>query len=236
MTMKLHKYCSLFPPITGKELSELVEDMRTSGQRDEITTFEGEILDGQNRANACEVLGIKPKTKPFKGTEAEALAFVISKNMTRRHLDIGERAMIALELTELSNGKVTMTAAAEQMGVARSTAHEAQTVKNASPALAKKVKAGKMTLNAAAQEVKKKKGKTDKNGGQQAPELSPAHSGAKTDGGKAGQGEAPETKTTGQICHDAFIEAIGGTELWADLDSKGKEAWQTAADAVKGAI
>ena len=42
------------------------------------------ILDGRNRARACEAAGVEPKFTPFR--EDDPTAFVIDANLRRRHL------------------------------------------------------------------------------------------------------------------------------------------------------
>ena len=49
--------------------------------------------------------GIEAKTEPFEGTEADARAFVISKNIRRRHLTAKERRNFLIELVKAAPGK-----------------------------------------------------------------------------------------------------------------------------------
>jgi hypothetical protein len=44
--------------------------------------YEGQILDGRNRARACEALGIEPETRVYAGDDP--VGFVISRNLHRR--------------------------------------------------------------------------------------------------------------------------------------------------------
>jgi hypothetical protein len=48
--------------------------------------FEDMILEGRNRYRACLKAGVEPRFGEFKGDDAAATAFVISKNIHRRHL------------------------------------------------------------------------------------------------------------------------------------------------------
>jgi hypothetical protein len=48
--------------------------------------FEKRILDGRNRAAACASAGVTPRYVEFEGTREEALMFVVSHNLKRRHL------------------------------------------------------------------------------------------------------------------------------------------------------
>lgn len=60
--------------------------------------LEGQILDGRNRWKACEELGIEAKTVEFDN--GNPLAFIISHNLHRRHLNESQRAMIAARLVD----------------------------------------------------------------------------------------------------------------------------------------
>ena len=60
--------------------------IRAHGLLDPIVLFEKRILDGRNRAAACESAGIAPRYVAFEGTREEALMFVVSHNLKRRHL------------------------------------------------------------------------------------------------------------------------------------------------------
>jgi hypothetical protein len=53
---------------------------------DPIVLFEKRILDGRNRSVACESAGVAPHFVEFEGTREEALMFVVSHNLKRRHL------------------------------------------------------------------------------------------------------------------------------------------------------
>lgn len=82
--------------MTDEEFTSLVESIRATGQVDPIVKFEGQVLDGANRLRACEALGIAPRTTQFEGRDA--LAFVIAKNLERRHLTSDQRAMVGQAL------------------------------------------------------------------------------------------------------------------------------------------
>lgn len=100
--MKRHKLCRLFPEITGDDFKALVADIKANGLRQPIITLDDQILDGQNRFNACMACGIKPQFDKFIGDDP--LAFVISQNMARRHLTDSQRAVIAAEIATAKRG------------------------------------------------------------------------------------------------------------------------------------
>jgi hypothetical protein len=79
-----HEFANLFPMISGKQFDELVASIADPaiGMIEPIITFEGKILDGPNRYAAAQAAGVEldPKFhfKQFNGTEAEALAYVVT--------------------------------------------------------------------------------------------------------------------------------------------------------------
>lgn len=67
-----------------------------------IYTYEGAILDGWNRFNACQQLGITPIYKEFSGSTTDAIAFVMRTNK-RRNLTSSQWAAIAVEAEEIKS-------------------------------------------------------------------------------------------------------------------------------------
>lgn len=102
MAYEFHPLAGLFPLLEGKELEDLASDIATHGLADAITLYEGLILDGRNRYRACELAGIEPRYETYAG--AEPLAFVISKNLHRRHLNESQRAMVAARAADMPQG------------------------------------------------------------------------------------------------------------------------------------
>ena len=84
---KPHPICLLMPSADEDELQSLTDDIRAHGLLDPIVLFERRILDGRNRAAACESAGREPRYVEFEGTREEALMFVVSHNLKRRHLN-----------------------------------------------------------------------------------------------------------------------------------------------------
>jgi len=81
-----HPICLLIPSADEYELQDLTDDIRAHGLIDSIVLFEGMILDGRNRAAACERAGVAPRYVQFGGGREDALILVISHNLKRRHL------------------------------------------------------------------------------------------------------------------------------------------------------
>ena len=60
--------------------------------------YQEQVLDGWHRYLACRETGAAARYETFEGDEAAARTFVIAANLTRRHLDPSQRAMIAAKL------------------------------------------------------------------------------------------------------------------------------------------
>ncbi len=101
--MKTHPYADLFPMMAEPELRELAADIKANGLGEPVVLLMGMILDGRNRFAACELAGVPVRTTEFDGDDA--LAFVLSKNLKRRHLTESQRAMLAADLANLSKGQ-----------------------------------------------------------------------------------------------------------------------------------
>ena len=97
-----HPAANCFPLLEGEEFDRLVADIQANGQENAITIINGtEILDGRNRYRACKQLGIVPKIHNWAGANKEAITFVISQNVSRRHLNESQRAVVAINLVDL---------------------------------------------------------------------------------------------------------------------------------------
>jgi len=169
-TLQAHEFADLFPMMSDDELRALAEDIRDNGQHQPIwKTEDGRILDGRNRLRACEIAGVEPRFKVFKGTDDEALKFVLSLNLTRRHLDESQRAMIAAKIAKLRQGekpnpqicgsesKVTQAAAAAMFNTSERQVQKATKVRReASPETIQKVERGELSLNAAEKTIRPK--------------------------------------------------------------------------------
>ena len=82
-----HPIADMFPLLKDAEFDDLVEDIRKHGLREPISLFERKIIDGRNRERACIKAGVEPRYRSimFDNHDAAA-AYVISKNIRRRHL------------------------------------------------------------------------------------------------------------------------------------------------------
>jgi ParB-like chromosome segregation protein Spo0J len=92
-TMKYHPLSEFFPMLAPADFEELVEDIRAKGQLEPIVTYQGKVLDGRNRYEACETLGIKCRMRELP-EGVKPLDYVISANLKRRQLTLEQKIAI----------------------------------------------------------------------------------------------------------------------------------------------
>lgn len=91
-----HSLANIFPLLEADAFDQLVADIKAHGLREPIWLYEGKILDGRNRYRACVKARIEPSFRDYGGNDP--LAFVISLNLKRRHLNASQLAFVALEI------------------------------------------------------------------------------------------------------------------------------------------
>jgi hypothetical protein len=177
-----HQLANLFPVMTEEEIADLASDITKNGLEDPIVLFEDKVLDGRNRLLAMELANLPLREECFVhfrnikdpkcswGDCADSpLAWIVSKNLHRRHLTTSQRATVAVEMetlfaeeakkrmlagkkpdpsTNSGQGKASEKAAAA-MQVSPSSVQVAKALKKEDPKAFEEVKAGKQTLNAA---------------------------------------------------------------------------------------
>ena len=164
-----HEFCKIFPALSDVDLQALADDIEKNGQRHPIVIDEdGAVLDGRNRLAACQLRGVEPEFEVFRGSDAEKLEFVVSLNLSRRHLDTSQRALVASNLATLRNGmnatkqaagipaaSITQSEAAERLNVSRDSVQVARKIQeNAAPEVVEAVERGELSLSKAAKLTK----------------------------------------------------------------------------------
>jgi N6-adenosine-specific RNA methylase IME4 len=193
-----HPLANLFPMIEGADFDRLVADVRGNGLLDKIVYLDGQILDGRNRYRACIAAGLFTDDEraepgmwfrefsraggfPPDVIERGPLPWVLSKNLSRRHLNESQRAAIANNLATMRQGertdlkpgagtsaelpigdqpsanlpKVSQADAAKMLNVSPRLVRDAKTVKEKGPPeLSKAVDQGKISVSAAAKAAK----------------------------------------------------------------------------------
>lgn len=99
---RIHPVADLFPMIGDAEIADLADDIAANGLQEPVWMYQGELLDGRNRVVACAMAGVEPLRQEWvpQGDQTP-LAFVMSRNLFRRHLTASQRAALAVELQEV---------------------------------------------------------------------------------------------------------------------------------------
>lgn len=100
----VHPAANIFPMMDGEAYAGLVEDIRVHGQREPVVYWKQQLLDGRNRLRACKELGIEPDTCELDD-DTDPVAWVISANLHRRHLDESQRSMVGERAKKLFEPK-----------------------------------------------------------------------------------------------------------------------------------
>lgn len=99
---EVHPFADKFPLVDGGEFDDLVESVRKHGNRQPIIlSYDKRVLiDGRNRYRACAKAGREPavRTMPADISESEILDLIVAANVERRHLNAGQRDLLALDL------------------------------------------------------------------------------------------------------------------------------------------
>jgi protein gp37/ParB-like chromosome segregation protein Spo0J len=176
--LRIHPVADLFPLIEGEEFDLLVADIAEAGLQEPIILApDGQTLvDGRNRYRACEKAGREHtfRTLSDQYTEERIIQLIISANLRRRHLDVGQRAMVAVEiekayaaearpgtrtdlLPNLARGNGGSRArAAKDVGVSNGAVQQAKRIAQVAPDLAERVRRGGQSLNDAYKQARQR--------------------------------------------------------------------------------
>jgi len=175
--IKYHEAANIFPMMQDIEYKQLCADIKANGLLESIVMYENQILDGRNRYEACIECGIEPQYRQWNG-KGNVIDFVVSMNMSRRHLNSGQKAMCALKAEKLlgvqakerqrggQGGTLLVANLPQAKGKAREQAakifnvspryvQDAKKLQANAPDLAQKVRAGEITLSKAMRQEKK---------------------------------------------------------------------------------
>ncbi len=162
--LKVHPHAELFSPMTAEEYAGLLASVRANGILTPLVLFEGMVLDGRHRLVAAKEAGLAVvPTTTYQGDEP--LTFVVAANITRRHLTMGQRSLMAARLATMAQGARTDLApkdamsqsdAATLLKVSRRSVQKAKGIlEYAPPEVVNAVDAGEMKLGAAEKKVVK---------------------------------------------------------------------------------
>ena len=117
---EFHPLANIFPLIEGQAYQDLMADILKYGVREPIWLYEGKILDGRNRYRAATAMRVEFETSEYTGDNP--VAFVVSLNLHRRHLNESQRGMVAAKLETLKQGRPNKDANLHDLQVSRSDA------------------------------------------------------------------------------------------------------------------
>jgi hypothetical protein len=159
--MEFHPLANLFPMLEAPQAGAFADDIKANGLRQVIVTFGGKILDGRNRYLACREAGVNPRFKEFTGDDP--LSYVISLNLTRRHLTESQRATVAAKIATLPDGQrqvgkfagvPSQAQAAAMMNISeRSVRSARQVLENGTPEMIASVEQGRLKVSTAVRQI-----------------------------------------------------------------------------------
>ena len=97
----IHPACALWPRPSDEEVNAIAEGMKTEGLLNPIWLFEGAILDGKIRYEACGIAGVEPRFETYTGDDP--IRFSIAQNRERRHISPTDLTFVVAELCKLPN-------------------------------------------------------------------------------------------------------------------------------------
>ena len=86
--------CDHCPPMSPDDFEDRKANIRAHGLLVPIKRLGGELLDGRHRPCACEELGVEPAFEDLPD-DTDPAPYVIADNVTRRHLNTSQKAMVA---------------------------------------------------------------------------------------------------------------------------------------------
>lgn len=157
-----HPAANIFPMLDEPDLAALAEDIRAHGLRNPVVVIGSKVLDGRNRLAACDRIGIEATFVQFEGDDP--VAFVLSENLHRRHLNESQRAMVGARVASLQKGEradrsidpsMTQAQAACALNVSTPSIKRArEVIDRAVPEVVRAVETGKLAVSAAAELTK----------------------------------------------------------------------------------
>jgi ParB-like nuclease domain len=167
----VHPVANLFPMMTDEELADLAADIKANGLIQPIVIdYKGLLIDGRNRAKACEIAGIEPAVRMFEGDDPRA--FILSMNLKRRHMSAGQQAMaqamIYPEPEKGGRGKKSKNST-ETLGFSAMRLSQARTVLSHSRDVAMEILAGTKLLDKEYATAKKRTVQSDAIRGKKVP-------------------------------------------------------------------
>lgn len=169
-TLEYHQISNLLPMPSEGEQQLLKDSIQKDGLLDPIVIYDGKIIDGRSRYEACVAIGIPPITRQYSPERdgASPTSWVLAKNLFRRHLNAGQRAAVSMaamphfeaeakerqaaaqfgsDTTPTTPAMRSAEAAADAAQVSPGTVKRAKKLAQEAPDLHEQVLAGTITLN-----------------------------------------------------------------------------------------
>jgi hypothetical protein len=89
-------------PYKPETIDDIAKDMKEHGYREDrpVVLYQGKILDGRHRYEAALQAGVYPHFEDFIGTKVQAIEYVTSENVNRRHLNNREKEFFYVQRAE----------------------------------------------------------------------------------------------------------------------------------------
>lgn len=145
----------MFPMLADDELDDLAADIKANGQVYPIMLdADGVLIDGRNRLEACKRAKVEPVFDQLESTR-DPVEYILSTNISRRHLNKGQRAMAVARAVLVS--KTAARDGAQAASVSGGYVAKANTVLKYAGDLADSVMLGAMPLDEAYDEARDRK-------------------------------------------------------------------------------
>lgn len=177
------EFKALIPPLAEGEYRQLEDNLKQDGCRDPLVTWDDILIDGHNRYEICERLGIDYDVREMDFADRDAAkVWIIRNQFGRRNLAPFQRAELALALEPLiaakakanqraGGGKAMGSGAVRQKsdepvetkkelakvaGVSHDTIHKAKIIATkATEQVKNKLRSGETSINAAYKDIRK---------------------------------------------------------------------------------
>jgi len=104
-TWQIDPCAEAFPAMTVDEFEALKASISRNGLQDPLLLWNGRLMDGRHRLKACQALGITPRVMQLTGSYDAAKSAAFASNINRRHLGLGQRALLAAQLASHKRGQ-----------------------------------------------------------------------------------------------------------------------------------
>lgn len=158
--ISIHPIADIFPMLSDDQLCDLSLNIATHGLLEPIVKYEGKILDGRCRFQACKLADVEPRFAEYDGEDPYGI--VLGRNLHRRHLNNAQRAMIAARAASLVLGGnqysdgLPIGGAAKILNISpRSISRAKEILRDGIPELVEAVERGKRALSSAVEIARK---------------------------------------------------------------------------------